>query len=118
MSTILATPEEKISPEPANPDEFTRGAANRFRDAAAAIRKGGQRSSKVVEDIAEVAAHRLDDAGTYIEGHDLNHTVVQSRRLVRRYPTRWLAIAVGVGFLAALAIQRMTATQEKSNNRE
>ena len=49
----------------------------------------------------------LDEAGSYIKKHDLKRTLGDSRQLVRRYPGESLAIAVGVGFLAGLAILHM-----------
>jgi len=81
--------------------------------AASSIRRNVRERSKTVESLAESTAIALDEAGSYIKKHDLKRTLGDSRQLVRRYPGESLAIAAGVGFLAGIAILRLTHTCAK-----
>lgn len=85
-------------------DNLGHEAAESLHGAASSIRKRAQ----AIEDLAESTASRLDGAGSYIEEHDLTHTIHESRQLVRRYPVESLALAVCLGFLTGFAIRRLT----------
>jgi len=83
--------------------------------AASSIRRNVREGTKVVENLAESTAATLDQAGTFVKKHDLKRTVADSRQLVRRYPDESLAIAAGLGFLAGVAIRRLTHTCARSS---
>ena len=76
--------------------------------AASSIRKRAQEGAKAIEKLADNTASGLDEAGSYIEEHDLTQTINESRQLVRRYPVESLIVAAGVGFLTGFAIRRLT----------
>jgi|GEM_PF-3329510 len=98
----------KASRMAAQVDDLAHETGESLHGAASSIRKGGERGSKAIEDLAESTAAGLDGAGSYIEEHDLKHAIGESRQVVRRYPVESLALAAGVGFLAGLAIRRLT----------
>lgn len=83
--------------------------------AASSIRRNVRQGSKVVENLAQSTANTLDEAGSYIKKHDLKRTLGDSRQLVRQYPGESLALAAGVGFLAGIAILRLTHRCAKSS---
>jgi ElaB/YqjD/DUF883 family membrane-anchored ribosome-binding protein len=89
-------------------DSLAHETGESLHGAASSIRQSGQQGSKAIEDLSECTATRLDRAGSYIEEHDLKHAIGGSRQLVRRYPVESLALAASVGFLAGLAIRRLT----------
>jgi ElaB/YqjD/DUF883 family membrane-anchored ribosome-binding protein len=89
-------------------DDLAHETGESLHGAASSIRTSGQQGSRVIEDLAESTATKLDGAGSYIEEHDLKQAIGESRQLVRRYPVESLAIAVGVGFLTGVAIRRLT----------
>ncbi len=92
-------------------DHARKETAGGLHAAASSIRRG----TKVVENLAESTAATLDEAGAYVRKHDLKRAVSDSRQLVRRYPGESLAIAAGVGFLAGIAIRRLTHTCARSS---
>ena len=108
MSTLTSLPDEKASRAAEQMDNFTHAAADNLHTAASSVREGGRQGSKVVENLAESTADRLDGVGTYIEKHDRIHTLARSRQLVRRYPAELMAVAAGVGFLTGFAFRRLT----------
>ena len=121
MSAFTSLPEEKASKIAEQVSELGRHAADTIDQvrrqtagglhaAASSIRKNAREGTKVVEDLAESTASTLDDAGTFVRKHDLKRAIGDSRQLVRRYPGESLAVAAGVGFLAAIAIRRLTHT--------
>jgi ElaB/YqjD/DUF883 family membrane-anchored ribosome-binding protein len=85
--------------------------------AASSIRRNVREGARVVENLAESTAATLDEAGSYLKKHDLKRTLGDSRQLVRRYPGESLALAAGVGFLAGIAIRRLTHTCARSSAR-
>ena len=64
-------------------EEIAHDVADSLHSAASTIRKRGEKSSKAIEHIAKSAAARFDEAGAYIEEHDLKHAIKGSRQLVR-----------------------------------
>ena len=108
MSTVASPFGGKPSHLVGQIDDLGHEAAASLHGAASSIRKRAQEGAKAIEDLAESTASRLDGAGSYIEGHDLTHTLRESRHLVRRYPVKSLVLAAGVGFLTGLAIRRLT----------
>ena len=104
MSTLTSLLDAKASRVVEQVDELGRETAGGLHAAASSIRKG----SKVIEDLAENTANRLDGAGTYVEKHNAKRTFGESSQLVRRYPVESLALAAGVGFLTGFAIRRLT----------
>ena len=120
MSTVTSRLGAEASRIAEQADELTHEAAGSLHAAASSIRKGGQQSSKAIEDLAESTAARLDGAGTFVEEHDLKHAVGGSGQLVRRYPVETLVLAAGVGFLTGFAMRRLThscaATVARASN--
>ena len=110
MSTLTSQLDAKASRIAEQADDLGREAADSFHGAASSIRKG----SKVIDDLAESMANRLDGAGSYVEKHTVKRTIGQSRQLIRRYPVESLVLAAGVGFLSGFAIRRLTHACDKS----
>ena len=108
MSTLTSRIDAKASRIVEQIDEVNHEAADSLHAAASSIRKGGQRGSHAIEDLAKGTAAKLDGAGSFIEDHDLKKTIGGSRHVVRRYPVESVAFAAGVGFLAGLAIRHLT----------
>jgi ElaB/YqjD/DUF883 family membrane-anchored ribosome-binding protein len=108
MATLTSLLDTKASRIAERADDLGREAAASLHAAASSIRKGGQQGSKAIKDLAEGTANKLDGAGSYVEKHDLKHTIGESRQIVRRYPVESLAIAAVVGFVAGFAIRRLT----------
>jgi ElaB/YqjD/DUF883 family membrane-anchored ribosome-binding protein len=126
MSAFTSLLDEKASKLAGQVSDFGRDAADivdhartetagGLHAAASSIRRNVREGSKVVENLAESTAKTLDEAGSYIKKHDLKRTLGDSRQLVRRYPAQTLAVAVGFGFLAGIAMRRMTHTCAKSS---
>jgi ElaB/YqjD/DUF883 family membrane-anchored ribosome-binding protein len=104
MSTLTSLLDEKASRVAEQVDDLGRGTAGSLYAAASSIRKG----SKAIEDLAKNTANKLDDAGSYVETHNLKRAIGGSRKVVGRYPAESLLLAAGVGFLTGFAIRRMT----------
>jgi hypothetical protein len=95
-------------------DNVCHEAAESLHAVASSIRKGGQRGSKAVEDLAESAANKLDGAGSFAEDHNLRHTIDDSRQLAKKYPVVSLVLAAAAGFLTGFAIRRLTHACDKA----
>ena len=104
MSNLTPLFEEKVSLIAEKVDNISHDTGGGLHGAASSIR----RRSEAVANLAESAASKLDDAGSYVEKHDLKWMVGESRQILRRYRGKSLLIAVGVGFLAGFAIRRST----------
>jgi hypothetical protein len=110
MSNLTPLLEEKVSRISEKMDNISHDTGGGLHAAASSIR----RRSEAVADLAESAATKLDDAGSYVEEHDLKWMIGASRQILRRYRAKSLLIAVGVGFLAGLAIRRLTHSCDNS----
>jgi hypothetical protein len=128
MSSLTSLLDEKASKLAEQVSDFGRDAADvidhartqtagGLQAAASSIRRNVREGSRVVVNLADSAATRLDEAGSYVKKHDLRRTLGESRHIIRRYPGGSLALAAGVGFLTALAIRRLTHTCAKSHLR-
>lgn len=128
MSTLKSLLDEKASQLAEQVSDFGRDAAGiidharnetagGLHAAASSIRRNVREGSKVVGNLAESTATKLDEAGSYVKKHDLKRTLGESRQLIRRYPGESLALAAGVGILAGIAIRRLTHTCAKSSLR-
>jgi ElaB/YqjD/DUF883 family membrane-anchored ribosome-binding protein len=82
--------------------------AKSLHAAASSIRSNVRQGSKAIENLAESAASKLDKAGSFVKEHNLKRTLRKSGQAIGRYPAKSLAIAAGVGFLAAIALHRFT----------
>src|ERR1700731_4598380 len=82
MSTLTSLPGGKASRIAEHVDGLAHKTAESLHGAASSIRKSGQQGSKIIEDLAEGTATKLDGAGSYIEEHDLKHAIGESRQLV------------------------------------
>jgi hypothetical protein len=107
MSTVTSLLGGQASRIAGQVDDLAHETGESIHGVACSIRKSGQQGSKVIADLAESTATKLDGAGSFIEQHDLKNAIGESRQLVRRYPLESLALAVGVGFLTSFAIRRL-----------
>jgi ElaB/YqjD/DUF883 family membrane-anchored ribosome-binding protein len=97
MSTLTSLINEKASQIGERADGLTQETAGTLHAAASSVRAG-----------AATAANSLDEAGKYIESHNLKAAIGKSRLLVRKYPAELVAIAALVGFLSGVAFVRFT----------
>jgi hypothetical protein len=104
VSNLTPLVGEKVSRISEKVDNISHETGGGLHAAAASIR----RRSDAVANLAESAAAKLDDAGSYVEKHDLKWIVGESGQILRRYRTKSFVIAVGLGFLAGFAIRRLT----------
>jgi len=110
LTTLTSLLDAKASRIVERVDDLGRETAESLHAAASSIRKG----SKAIEDLGESTANKLDGAGSYVEKHDLERTIGESRQLVRRYPVESLVLAAGVGFLTGFAVRRLTHACDRS----
>jgi len=110
MSNLTPLLEEKVSRISEEVDNISHDTGGGLHAAASSIR----RRSEAVANLAESAAGKLDDVGSYVEKHDLKWMIGESRQILRRYRTKSLLIAVGLGFLAGFAIRRSTRSYDSS----
>jgi hypothetical protein len=110
MSKLTPLLEEKVSRISEKVDNISHDTGGGLHAAASSIR----RRSDAVANLAEIAATKLDHAGSYIEKHDSKWMTGESRQILRRYRTKSLLIAVGVGLLAGFAIRRSTHSCDNS----
>lgn len=110
MSSLTSLLDAEASRIAAHVDDFGRDTAEGLHTAASSIRRG----SKAIEDLAEGTAKKLDQAGSYVEDHDVKRAISESRKLVRRYPVESLVVAAALGFLTGFAIRRLTHACDKS----
>jgi hypothetical protein len=110
VSNLTPLIAEKVSGISEKVDNISHETGGGLHAAASSIR----RRSEAVANLAESAAAKLDDAGSYVEKHDLKWIVGESRQILRRYRTKSVLIAVGLGFLAGFAIRRVTQSSDNS----
>ena len=113
MSTLTSLLDAKASRIAEQVDDVGRGTASGLHAAASTIRRGGRQGSKALKDLAENTADRLDGVGSFVEKHNLKHTVGEVRGTVRRYlgkrhTAQSLLLGCGVGLLAGFAIRGLT----------
>ncbi len=104
MSTITSQLDAKASRIAEQVDDLGRETAENLHAAASSIRQG----TKAIDELAGNTADKLDKAGSYVEKHTVKQAIVDSRRLVRQYPAQSLLVAAGAGFLAGVAVRRLT----------
>ena len=114
MSNVTSLLGAKASWIAEQADALGHQAAGNLHAAAASIRKGGKQGSEAIEELAENTATRFDQAGSFVEEHDLKHAMGESRQLVRRYPVESLVLAAGVGFLTGFAARRLAHSCAKT----
>lgn len=85
-----------------------------LHSAASSVRKTGRRGSEAIENLATGTADRLDATATYVEDHDLSQAYAGLRSFGRRHLTGSLVTTAGIGFLAGLALCRVTHPLRKS----
>jgi ElaB/YqjD/DUF883 family membrane-anchored ribosome-binding protein len=79
-----------------------------LHEAASSVRKTGRRGSEAIEQLATGTADRLDATASYVEDHDLSQAYAGLRRFGRRHLTGAMVATAGIGFLAGLALCRVT----------
>ena len=82
--------------------------------AASSVRETGRRSCKAIDTLATGTADRLDATASYVEDHDLSQVYAGLRRFASRHPSGSLLATAGIGFLAGLALCRVTHRLRKS----
>jgi len=93
MSTLSSVINEKVSQATAQAGGLTQETAGNLHAAASSVRNA-----------AQLAADKLDEAGSYVEKYDVGKAVAESKRIIRQYPAELVAVAAGVGFLSGLAV--------------
>jgi ElaB/YqjD/DUF883 family membrane-anchored ribosome-binding protein len=106
MSTLTSTIDEKVSQATAQAGGLTQEAAGNLHAAASSVRKA-----------AQLAADKLDEAGSYVGKYDVGKAVGESKRIIRQYPAELVAVAAGVGFLSGLAFLGLIRGSAPSNNK-
>ena len=89
-------------------DEVRDEAGGALHTAASSVRTTGRQGSEAIDDLATSAADRLDATASYIEDHDLRDVLTGLRRFGRRHLTGSLVAAAAIGFLAGVALSRVT----------
>jgi hypothetical protein len=102
VSNLTPLIAEKVSGISEKVDNISHETGGGLHAAASSIRRRSE------------AVANLDDAGSYVEKHDLKWIVGESRQILRRYRTKSVLIAVGLGFLAGFAIRRVTQSSDNS----
>ena len=87
-------------------DEVRYGAADALAGAASSVRTAGRHGSDAIGDLSKSAAYGLDSTSAYVRNHDMGDMMGALRKVVRRYPTRFLVGAAAVGFVFGTAIRR------------
>jgi ElaB/YqjD/DUF883 family membrane-anchored ribosome-binding protein len=95
-------------------DKARNDTGDALHTAASSVRETGRRGSKAIDDLATGTADRLDATASYVEDHDLSQVYAGLRKFGRRHLTGSLVATAGIGFLAGLALCRVTHPLRKS----
>ena len=86
-------------------DESRTSTAEAIQGSAASIRSAGQSSSEALTSAANVTAEKLESTAQYLRDNDFTGMMKDLEHVVRRNPTRSIAAALAVGFLAGAAFR-------------